>query len=151
MMAVFREHHFERLARLVGHPEWVGDPRFATREAGPRTPTTSCGPRWRRGRGARRGSRRARRSAPSIVAGPNHTAADLAADPHVAARDMLLEVPRPDGGRDMLVGNPVKLSRVAEGPLARFPRLGEHTEAVLRDTLGLGDDEIAPLRDAKVI
>jgi crotonobetainyl-CoA:carnitine CoA-transferase CaiB-like acyl-CoA transferase len=60
---------------------------------------------------------------------------------------MLLEVPRPDGGRDLLVvGNPVKLSEVAEGPLASFPSLGEHTDSVLRETLALGDDEIARLR-----
>ena len=32
VVSVFREHHFERLAELVGHPEWCGDPRFATRE-----------------------------------------------------------------------------------------------------------------------
>ena len=90
--------------------------------------------------------------AEGIVAGPNHTAADLAGDPHVAARDMLLEVPRPDGGRDMLVvGNPVKLSRVAEGPVTSFPGLGAHTEAVLRETLGLGDAELERLREKKVI
>jgi formyl-CoA transferase len=153
VMAVFREHHFERLARLVGHPEWVGDPRFATREGWAAHTDDVVRPAleaWARGKTRLEACEAL--CAEGIVAGPNHTAADLAADPHVAARDMLLEVPRPDGGRDMLVvGNPVKLSRVAEGPLARFPRLGEHTEAVLRDTLGLGDEEIASLRDAKVI
>jgi len=65
---------------------------------------------------------------------------------------MLIEVPRPDGGRDMLVvGNPVKLSRVAEGPIATFPSLGEHTNSVLRATLGLGDEALARLRAAGVI
>jgi crotonobetainyl-CoA:carnitine CoA-transferase CaiB-like acyl-CoA transferase len=45
----------------------------------------------------------------------------------------------------------VKLSRVAEGPLASFPSLGEHTESVLRETLALSDAELATLRDQKVI
>ena len=41
----------------------------------------------------------------------------------------------------MLVpGNPVKLSKVAEGPETRVPWVGEHTDAVLRAELGLDDD-----------
>ena len=65
---------------------------------------------------------------------------------------MLIEVPRPDAERPMqVVGNPVKLSRVAEGPVAPCPRLGEHGDAVLRGVLGLGDDEIAALRRQGVI
>jgi crotonobetainyl-CoA:carnitine CoA-transferase CaiB-like acyl-CoA transferase len=60
---------------------------------------------------------------------------------------MLIEVPRADGGRPMLVsGNPVKLSNVAEGPVQPAPRLGEHTEAILRETLGLDDAELERLR-----
>ena len=46
----------------------------------------------------------------------------------------------------MLVpGNPVKLSKVAEGPETRVPWVGEHTDDVLRDELGLDDDELAAL------
>src|SRR5204863_2691863 len=32
IVQVGREHQFERLAHIVGHPEWLGDERFATRE-----------------------------------------------------------------------------------------------------------------------
>jgi crotonobetainyl-CoA:carnitine CoA-transferase CaiB-like acyl-CoA transferase len=32
VMAIFRDHQFEKLAQLVGQPGWIGDPRFATRE-----------------------------------------------------------------------------------------------------------------------
>jgi formyl-CoA transferase len=153
VMAVFREHHFERLAKLVGHPEWVGDPRFATREGWAAHLESVVRPAvegWARGRTRLEACRAL--CAEGIVAGPNHTAADLAADPHVAARDMLLEVPRPDGGDPMLVvGNPVKLSRVSEGPLERFPSLGQHTDEVLRELLGLGDAELAGLRERGVI
>src|SRR4029450_3122452 len=112
VMAVFREHHFERLARLVGHPEWTSDPRFATREGwaahtdGVVRPAVEA---WAADKTRLQACEAL--CAEGIVAGPNHAAADLAADPHVAARDMLIEVPRPDGGRPMLVvGNPVKLS-----------------------------------------
>jgi formyl-CoA transferase len=153
VMAVFREHHFERLAKLVGRPEWIGDPRFATREGWAAHTDSVVRPAvegWARGRTRLEACRAL--CAEGIVAGPNHTAADLAADPHVAARDMLIEVPRPDGGDPMLVvGNPVKLSRMSEGPVARFPSLGQHTDEVLRELLGLADAELAELREQGVI
>jgi crotonobetainyl-CoA:carnitine CoA-transferase CaiB-like acyl-CoA transferase len=153
VMAVFREHHFERLAQLVGHPEWVGDARFATRQGWAEQTDPVVRPAveaWARDKTRLEACEVL--CAHGIVAGPNHTAADLASDPHVAARDMLIEVPRPDGGRPMLVvGNPVKLSRAAEGPVARFPSLGEHTDAVLRELLGAGDAELAGLRERGVI
>ena len=65
---------------------------------------------------------------------------------------MLIEVPRPDGGDPLLVvGNPVKLSDVAEGPVRRFPILGEHTDELLESALGLRGDEIEALRKRGVI
>ena len=60
---------------------------------------------------------------------------------------MLIEVPIPGQSQPMLVhGNPIKLSDAAEGPVTSFPRLGEHTDAVLRELLGVGDAELARLR-----
>ena len=77
----------------------------------------------------------------------------MIADPHVAARHMLVEMPRTDGVDEpvLVPGNPVKLSKVAEGPETRVPWVGEHTDAVLGDELGLSDDELAELRAAGVI
>ena len=69
-------------------------------------------------------------TAAGIVAGPSNHAADVIADPHVAARNMLVEMPRTDGvATPVLVpGNPVKLSKMAEGPETRVPWVGEHTD-----------------------
>ena len=65
---------------------------------------------------------------------------------------MLIEVPRTDSERAMLVvGNPVKLSNAAEGPISGFPGLGEHTGEVLKDMLGVDEAELAALRERGVI
>ena len=65
---------------------------------------------------------------------------------------MLVEMPRSDGGEPVLVpGNPVKLSKMAEGPDSRVPWLGEHTDAVLTAELGLSAERLASLRAAGVI
>lgn len=69
-----------------------------------------------------------------VPVGPVNTMADIYADPHVAARDMLVEVDQPDGSRPVtLAGQPIKMTRSSTGVRRRPPRLGEHTEAVLAE------------------
>jgi formyl-CoA transferase len=153
VVAVFREHHFERLAAAVGHPEWVGDERFATREDWARHVDDLVRPAleaWAADKTKLEAA--AALCELGIAAGPSNAAPDLASDPHVRARNMLIEVPRPDAERPLLVvGNPVKLSGVAEGPVESFPGLGEHTDEVLREALDLDDGELANLRERGVI
>jgi crotonobetainyl-CoA:carnitine CoA-transferase CaiB-like acyl-CoA transferase len=154
VVQISREHQFAALAELVGHPEWNDDPRFETRAGwapnleGVIRPAVDA---WASARTKLEAA--AALTAVGIAAGPSNSAADVIADPHVAARSMLVEVPRTDGvDADVLVpGNPVKLSRVAEGPEVRVPWVGEHTDAVLRAELGLDDATLAKLRDAGVI
>ena len=66
---------------------------------------------------------------------------------------MLVAVERTDGvDQPVLVpGNPVKLSAVPEADESRPPWLGEHTDAVLAEELGLDAAELERLRDAGVI
>jgi crotonobetainyl-CoA:carnitine CoA-transferase CaiB-like acyl-CoA transferase len=153
VVQVGREHQFERLANMIGQPAWLDDPRFATREG------------WRvhledvirpaiEGWAATKTKLDAARelNEAGIAAGPVNDAPDVIADPHVAARDMLVEVPRTDGQAPYLMpGNPVKMSKVAEGPETRVPWVGEHTDDVLRTELGLKDTDVARLRAAGVI
>ena len=75
------------------------------------------------------------------------------ADPHLAARHMLVEHPRTDGVDQpvLIPGLPVKFGDVAEGPEARVPWIGEHTDDVPRAELGLGTDELGRLRADGVI
>ena len=153
VVAVFREHMFEKLCHVIGRTEWLTDPRFATREGWARHTESVIRPAlesW----AARKSKLEAARALceAGVVAGPSNLAADIKADPHVAARNMLIEAPRPDGAKPYLVvGNPVKLSRSSEGPLTDFPRVGEHTEALLREVLGADADELETLRLAGAI
>ena len=89
----------------------------------------------------------------NIPSGPVHTAPEVIVDPHVAARNMLVEMQRTDDGPDpvLIPGNPVKMSKVAEGPETRVPWVGEHTDEVLSAELGLSTDELAALRSDGVI
>jgi formyl-CoA transferase len=153
VVQVGREHQFERLAKMIGQPEWLDDPRFATREG------------WRihleevirpaiEGWAADKTKLDAARelNEAGIAAGPVNSAPDVIDDPHVAARDMLVEVPRTDGEPPYLMpGNPVKMTKVAEGPETRVPWVGEHTDEILSQELGLAAADLTRLRDAGVI
>ena len=88
-----------------------------------------------------------------IAAGPSNTALDVIGDPHVATRHMLVELPRDDGVPDpvLIPGNPIKMSKVAEGPETAPPCVGEHTADVLRAELGMDDDELEKLHADGVI
>ena len=153
VVAVFREHHFGRLAHTVGHPEWIEDPRFATREGWARCIEPVLRPAIEAWASDKTKLEAARALAEQgVAAGPSNTAEDLHADPHVQAHDMLIEVPLPHGQRPMLVhGNPIKLSDVAEGPIESFPRLGQHTDELLRELLDIEADEITRLHQTRVV
>ena len=151
---VAREHQFEQLAKLVGHPEWVADERFATRKGWAQHLESTVRPAledW--------AATRTRLEAcdalggAGIPAGPCYTAAEVIEDEHVARRHMLVEMERVDGVADpvLVPGNPVKLSEVAEGPETRVPWVGEHTDEVLATELGLSPEALEELRGAGVI
>ena len=72
------------------------------------------------------------------------------ADPQVLARDMIVEVEHPDFGTLKEVRSPVRTEGEIRHP-ARAPRLGEHTDQILREVLSYSDSTIARLRHAGVI
>jgi crotonobetainyl-CoA:carnitine CoA-transferase CaiB-like acyl-CoA transferase len=72
------------------------------------------------------------------------------ADPQVLARDMIVEVEHPDFGPLKEVRSPVRTEGEVRHP-ARAPRLGEHTDQILREILSYSDGTIARLREAGVI
>lgn len=154
VLQVGREHQFERLAQLIGHDEWLNDPRLATRQgwldhmndllvpaiegwAASMTKLEACQVL----------------AAAGIAAGPCLRDDEVAADPHLAARQMLVPIQRPDQlDRPVLVpGSPVRMSAVPPGPDSPVPWLGEHTDEVLQKELGLSPDELGSLRKQLVI
>ncbi len=154
VIQVGREHQFARMAELVGHPEWVDDPRFATRQGWIDHLDTVIRPAveaWAAGLTMVDACQAM--SGAGVAAGPCFSDEQVVADPHVAARHMLVEVPRTDGVEQpvLVPGNPVKLSAVADGPDTRVPWLGEHTDDVLATELGLDDAERSRLRADGVI
>ena len=85
-----------------------------------------------------------------VPAGRIYSAADIAADPHFAARGMIEQVIAGDGEPLKVPGVVPKLSATPGMIRTAAPKLGEHTEAVL-SAIGYSAPEIEQLRKAKVI
>jgi crotonobetainyl-CoA:carnitine CoA-transferase CaiB-like acyl-CoA transferase len=93
----------------------------------------------------------ARFRAGDIPAAPVNNLDGVFAEPPVAEREMIVEYEHPQVGKVRLPGNPIKMSGM-EGTISRpAPRLGEHTDKVLGELLGLTAEKIAALRQAGAI
>ena len=147
VVQISREHQFERLATIVGHPEWLADGRFATREGWVAHREDVIRPAVEAWSSTLPKLEVARRLADAgIAAGPCNSARDVIDDPHVAARGMLVGFDRGDGGTYLVPGNPVRMSGDEPPPERRAPWLGEDTDGVLAEVLGLTPERIAALR-----
>jgi crotonobetainyl-CoA:carnitine CoA-transferase CaiB-like acyl-CoA transferase len=72
-------------------------------------------------------------------------------DPHFQARGYFVEVEHPEAGTLPYTREPFRLLGSPAEPVRRAPLLGEHTESVLRQRLGLSEADIASLRQHGVI
>ena len=85
-----------------------------------------------------------------IVCGAVFDTAEVLANEHLRERGTIVDLDHPTRGRFSTIISPLRLSESPVEP-RRAPLFGEHTEAVLRDLAGYSDDEIAALREKKVI
>jgi crotonobetainyl-CoA:carnitine CoA-transferase CaiB-like acyl-CoA transferase len=86
-----------------------------------------------------------------IGCGPINKLSDVFSDPHVLARNMVLEMAHSSGQTVKVIANPVKLSETPANYRIAPPLLGEHTHEVLKERLGLDEAAVAELRERKVI
>ncbi|MDJ0971191.1 MAG: formyl-CoA transferase [Kiloniellales bacterium] len=135
---------------LIGKPEWKDDPNYAKPEARldkipqifdtieewTKTKTKfevmeACNPL-------------------NIPCGPILSMKELAEEPSLRATGTVVEVDHPTRGKYLTVGNPIKLSD-SPSDVVRSPLLGEHTEEILRQVLGYGDEEVDSIRESGAI
>jgi crotonobetainyl-CoA:carnitine CoA-transferase CaiB-like acyl-CoA transferase len=88
-----------------------------------------------------------------VPCGPVQTVEELVEDEHLAHREMVKMRPNKGEGRNdvPVPGMPIKYGESPDPEINESPRLGEHSEAILRETLGYDDDRINDLRDGGII
>ncbi len=145
------EQHWVSLATLMGRPDLIDAPGWATRHdrveridevdevVGAYTSQYPRAELLALLRGAR------------VPCAPVRTIDEVVTDEHLHARGMLQEIDHPELGRLTVPHSPLRYEGVERLPLTPSPRLGEHNAEVLREWLGLDDDEIDELTRTEVI
>jgi crotonobetainyl-CoA:carnitine CoA-transferase CaiB-like acyl-CoA transferase len=87
----------------------------------------------------------------NVPCAPIATVAEVAQNPHLDQRNMILHAEHPSFDRLIVPGSPLKTAGVTAVPETRSPELGEHTESVLGSMLGYDAARIAELRAQKIV
>jgi crotonobetainyl-CoA:carnitine CoA-transferase CaiB-like acyl-CoA transferase len=153
ILAVGNDGQFAKFCDFAGAPELAQDPRFITNEQRvhnrralydllEKLMRSKPQSEWVEGL-AKRG----------VPCSPVNNVDQVFADPQVRARGMQIAMPHPLAGKgDVdLIGNPIKYSQTPVTYRRPPPSLGQHSSEVLRELLGLEEDEIAALRRDSII
>jgi CoA:oxalate CoA-transferase len=87
----------------------------------------------------------------AIPYSPINTLKQICDDPHIAHRNMLVEIDQPIVGKMRVCASPLKLSETPGEVYAPAPMLGEHSAQVLHEVLGYSREKIAQLQNEGVI
>jgi formyl-CoA transferase len=135
---------FERLCDALGQPEWPRLPEFADNASRVRNRDALAA---RIESITRQRSRREWLEAfeeRDIPCGPINNYAEAFEHPQVMAREMVVAVDHPSLGSIRALGSPIKLSATPVQVRRRAPRLGEHTEEILREA-GITEPDLTDL------
>jgi len=144
---VVQEAVWDPLARSIGGEALATDPRFATIGERRRNQQEM----WRilneYASGFTKRELMARFNQIDVPCGPIMSTADLVSDEHVRGRDMVVDLDHPQRGKWFNVGMPIKLSD-SQVAVQRSPLLGEHTDEILQEVLGVGGEALAAMKSA---
>jgi crotonobetainyl-CoA:carnitine CoA-transferase CaiB-like acyl-CoA transferase len=146
VVATRQEVFWRKLCDAMGAKSLADDPRFATNALRVENRAALVPQLERMFRERTVEDWLARLRAAEVPAAPVNNLDRAFAEPPVAEREMIVEYDHPDVGRVRMPGNPIKMSGVTGTISNPAPRLGEHTDAVLKELLSLSPAQIAALR-----
>ncbi len=151
ILTIGNDGQFRKFAEVAGHAEWATDPRFASNKARV-AHRKELVPMIRQVTVFRTTAEWvAVLEQAGVPCGPINDLAQVFADPQVQARGLRVDMPHPLAGSVPQVASPIRLSETPVEYRKAPPLLGEHSEALLQNMLGLSFDKILSLRQSGVI
>ncbi len=144
------EKNWERIAQVLGRPEWLSDPRYRLNSDRMRHRDTLLPAMAEILRTKPSADWLAAFDAAGVPAGPVHSIGEALSHPQTLAREMVVEQQHPEAGPVKSIGLPIKLSETPARYVRPSPRLGEDTRALLAEC-GYGEKQIAEMLRAGVV
>ena len=151
ILACGNDNLFNKFCEVAGCQELVRDERFATnaRRVENRAAITELLAAIFRKRTTRDWV--SALEAAGVANGPINNIEQVFAEPQVIARGMRIDLPHPTAGTVPLVASPMRFSATPLEHTMAPPTLGQHTEEILREVLGMDTAAIARLREGRVV
>ncbi|HKQ84205.1 MAG TPA: CaiB/BaiF CoA-transferase family protein [Steroidobacteraceae bacterium] len=146
IIAIGNDGQFRRFAKAVGHEEWASDPRYATNPERIRNRESLVAEISKVMLVHEMTALVNLLESVQVPCGPIYTMDQVFEDPQVQHRGMRISLPHSAGVMAPNVASPMRLSDSAIEYHHAAPMLGEHTDQVLAEELGLSAEEIAELR-----
>jgi len=150
-IAVRNDDKWRRMCVAIGRAELATDPRFAVlaarkenEDALEQTVTA-----WTQERSADEVTRILQQI--GVAAYPSLDGKDMLANPHVVARGFFVELEHPEVGKRQHLGIPWKMSRTPCDVRRPAPCLGQDTEYVLEEILGLSKEQVTSLKEREIL
>jgi crotonobetainyl-CoA:carnitine CoA-transferase CaiB-like acyl-CoA transferase len=151
LIATFNDREFGRLAKLVGRADWIDDERFAKNAGRVANRQALAAQLTDALRGKTKAEWEQLLNAGTVSCGPINGMPDLEHDPHVKERGVIVELEHPVNGTIRTAASPLRMSASPVSYRSAPPSVGQHTDQVLQDWLGLDQDQRASLRERNII
>jgi crotonobetainyl-CoA:carnitine CoA-transferase CaiB-like acyl-CoA transferase len=149
-IAIAADDEFEHLCEVLGVSSMASEPRFARMSARLANLDELEREIAARTRKFDRDELVAKLRARDLAAGPVYNTPELINDPVFAESGMLVKLKHTEVGERVVPGIPVRFGAI-DLDYRGAPMIGENTDQVLTDLLGYSSEEIARLREAKVL
>ncbi len=145
------EAEWDRLLEVIGHPSWAADERFknSPSRAANHAALLELLEQCTRRRSVDEFFSACREQ--NVICAPINTMKRACADSHFLARECFVTLDQPGIGRLTIPGPPTRYSAAVKAQPRPAPALGQHTEEILKQRLGMSAGEIAALRSRAVI
>ncbi|NLV30369.1 MAG: CoA transferase [Acidobacteria bacterium] len=151
VICTITDGQWQKVLQAMGREDLAGEERFATRELRTRhmAEVDALVEGWLKEKTVEEAIAELKKH--QVPCSPLPTFDQVASDPQLLSREMIVEVEQPVSGKVKLIGSVYKMSRTPGDRTMRVPDVGEHNGEIYGGLLGMDAGELEKLSEEKVI
>lgn len=151
VICTITDPQWQKVLEAMGREDLSGEQRYATRESRAKNmaEVDSLVQGWCKGKTVEEVMAALKKL--QVPCSPLPTFDQVANDPHLLSREMIVEVDQPVSGKVKLTGSVYKMSKTPGDRKKRVPEVGEHNEEIYGGLLGIDAQEMQKLKEESVI